>query len=107
MSLQGAEEPTLPFDDLIVRAAYEPAVNAMLQRTPLLDRFAPTPEERRRREERAQAEDRRRVSLMRDHQSTSGTTSVCRCGHVGYSTSGYLLHLYDVIATDAAGGKDQ
>jgi hypothetical protein len=45
-------------------------------------------------------EDERRVSLMRDHQPVWGTTSVCRCGEIGYSTSGYLLHLYEVVEDD-------
>ena len=40
-------------------------------------------------------------NLMRLHLNEPGTTSICRCGHQGYSTPGYLLHLYDVIAADA------
>lgn len=52
------------------------------------------------------AETRRRDNLMRDHLNEPGTTSVCRCGHVGYSTPGYLLHLYEVIAEDTLASLD-
>jgi hypothetical protein len=46
------------------------------------------------------AEDDRRVSLMKAHQPEPGTTDVCQCGEVCMSTSGYLLHLYDVVEDD-------
>lgn len=39
-------------------------------------------------------------TLMFRHYTQAGTTSVCRCGYVGYSTSGYLLHLYEVVQAD-------
>jgi hypothetical protein len=38
--------------------------------------------------------------LMMQHRPVHGTTDVCRCGHNGYSTSGYLLHLYEVVERD-------
>lgn len=39
-------------------------------------------------------------TLMLRHREEAGTTSVCRCGYNGYSTSGYLLHLYEVVQAD-------
>lgn len=39
-------------------------------------------------------------TLMMLHRPEFETTSVCRCGHVGYSTSGYLLHVYEVVQAD-------
>ena len=83
----------------LVRAAYEPVVLDMLKRTPILPPL--TEEQRQRLRELEDAEMRRRENLMRLHLNEPGTTSICRCGHQGYSTPGYLLHLYDVIAADA------
>jgi hypothetical protein len=86
----------------LVKAAYEPVVARMLRQDALIARYFPrTPQDEERRREAEDREMRRRDTLMRDHLTEPGTTSVCRCGHVGYSTPGYLLHLYEVIAADA------
>ena len=101
MTLQGAEEPPLPFEALLVKAAYEPVVKRQIEdaaRWAVM--FPVTPEERQRAADRQHAEDERIITLMRAHQPEPETTSVCRCGHVGYSTSGYLLHVYDVAVID-------
>lgn len=100
MTLKGAVEEPLPFPDLTVRAAYDAVVADHLRQGTALLPFIQTPEFRERWEEAERAEMRRREMLMRDHQPEPGTTSVCRCGHVGYSTSGWLLHLYDVVVSD-------
>lgn len=39
-------------------------------------------------------------TLMMLHRPVFDTTSVCRCGHNGYSTSGYLIHVYEVVQAD-------
>jgi hypothetical protein len=65
----------------------------------VLEVFRPTLAERAARIER-DWEERRRVQLMKDHSNEPGTTDVCRCGFIGYSTPGYLLHLYDTIKND-------
>ena len=85
----------------LVRAAYDVVVAGQLRRAPLMP--ALSPEQRARLERLRDEELRRRESLMRDHLNEPGTTSVCRCGHVAYSTPGYLLHVYDVVAADVTG----
>ena len=47
------------------------------------------------------SEDDRALILMLEHRPLPGETSICRCGYVGYSTPGYLLHLYRVVALHA------
>lgn len=85
----------------IVRAAYEPVVKARLRDMERWNEMFPeTPGSRERMLAAQQAEDDRIVSLMTAHLNEPGTTSVCRCGHVAYSTPGYLLHVYTVAASD-------
>ena len=88
----------------LVREAYDPVVRDMLGRAPMLP---PLSEEQRARLRQVEdAEMRRRESLMRDHLNEPGTTSICRCGFVAYSTPGYLLHVYDIVAADALEGVE-
>jgi hypothetical protein len=89
--------PSIP---LFVAAAYDAMVEEHLKAGTALGPFIQTPEFRERWMKAEHVENERRESLMKDHQNEAGTTSVCRCGHVGYSTSGYLLHLYDVVEDD-------
>jgi hypothetical protein len=98
-------EPTLPFDQVFVRAAYEPVVKHALEAAARWNAaFSRTHEDQARLAALREAEEDRRVSLMKAHQNEPGTTDVCRCGFTGYSTPGYLLHLYDVIEGDCQGG---
>jgi len=96
----GAEKVPLPFENLVT-AAYEPIIRRQLEDAERWATLFPrTAEDEYAAERREREEQDRRVSLMKDHMNAAGTTSECRCGHVGYSTPGYLLHLYEVIAAD-------
>jgi hypothetical protein len=90
--------PSIP---LFVAAAYDAMIEEQLKAGARIAELFPLSDETRARWEEQEAEEmRRRESLMRDHQPSLGTTSVCRCGHVGYSTSGYLLHVYEIVEKD-------
>ena len=81
-------------------ASYDRVVREHLEAGTRLTPFIQTPEFKAAWERAERVEQDRRVSLMRSHLTVPGTTDVCLCGHVGYSTPGHLLHLYDVIAAD-------
>jgi hypothetical protein len=86
---------------LLVRAAYDAVVAEQLRAGSRIAELFPLSEETRARWEQQEREEMlRRDNLMRDHLTVPGTTSVCRCGFVGYSTPGYLLHVYEVIVAD-------
>ena len=101
----------------LVRAAYEPVVRSQIESLAAWNRrFPRTPEDDRRRREREDAEQNRRLTLMQDHLSsgldnpdlslTLGSIDVqlCRCGKVLYGGARqHLLHVYDVIAADVEG----
>jgi hypothetical protein len=92
------------FEAQFVRAAYEPVVRSMAESAARWNALYPrTPEDDRRRREREDAEDQRIITLMKSHGNEPGTTSMCLCGFVGYSTPGYLLHLYAVAVNDYVG----
>lgn len=97
-------DPPNPELSLLVEAAYEGMVREQLLAAEKWNRMFPVTEGMRARwAAEWEVEQDRRLSLMKDHMQEAGTMPVCRCGHNGYSTSGYLLHLYEVIATDALG----
>jgi hypothetical protein len=84
-----------------VRVAFQPAVERMLRQHALMRHYFPETEESREKARLAeQEEDQRIQTLMKAHQNEPGTTSICRCGYVGYSTPGYLQHLYTVAVND-------
>ena len=90
--------PSVP---LFVAAAYDRMIEAQLKAGARISGLFPLSEETRERWEEQEAEEmRRRESLMRLHLNEPGTTSICRCGFVGYSTPGYLLHVYEVVEDD-------
>jgi hypothetical protein len=88
-------------DAMLVRAAYEPVVRSQLEAAVAWNRRFPRTRESIEKARLAeQEEDQRIQSLMKAHQPEPGTTSVCRCGFSGYSTAGYLQHLYTVAVND-------
>jgi hypothetical protein len=90
--------PEIP---LFVAAAYDQMIQSHLEAGSRLAELFPLSDETRKRwEEQEEAEMRRRESFMRDHLNEPGTTSICKCGYVGYSTPGYLLHVYDMVEKD-------
>ncbi len=85
----------------LVKAAYDVVVRKALEDAARWnERFPVTDETRERWAKDVDDENNRRQNLMKDHMNEAGTTSVCRCGHSGYSTHGYLLHLYEVVEAD-------
>jgi hypothetical protein len=90
--------PSIP---LFVAAAYDQMIEAQLEAGARIAELFPLSDDTRRRWEEQEAEEmRRRESLMKAHLNEPGTTSMCLCGFVGYSTPGYLLHVYDVVEKD-------
>lgn len=88
----------------LIQSVYDGVVRQQLAYRPMLPPL--TEEQRARLDMLRDREMRRRESLMRDHLNEPGTTSICACGHVAYSTPGYLLHVYDVVAADVLGGVE-
>jgi hypothetical protein len=90
--------PEIP---LLVSAAYDAVIRSHLEAGSRIAELFPLSDETRAKwEQQERDEMQRRESLMRDHLNEPGTTDVCRCGHVGYSTPGYLLHVYAVVEAD-------